>query len=191
MFASAPCPRCHEPVLRVARRCLNCRLALRPDPAASRDDTGRLHRSALILALAALSLLCLGSGGVVALLYPEARALRQQLGEERALAGLELIRQAQEQWRRENPAYASLTQLGDLGLLDPELISGLRDGYSFEVQPLREDPSQRWLGVATPLDGVGRAFAIDEQGAVVYRDGPLELDPERGSLPLDVQPLLR
>ncbi|MCA8920266.1 MAG: hypothetical protein KDD82_00575 [Planctomycetes bacterium] len=191
MHATAPCPRCQAPVLRVSRRCLACRLALRPAEAAVAREGPVLNRAALVLAFAVLSSLCVGTGGVVALLYPEARALRRRLGEERALEGLALIRTAQDEWRREHPHYGTLSDLGDLGVLDRELASGLRDGYAFAVEPLRVDPGQRWLAVANPLDGQGRAFAIDEQGAVVYRHSGLELDPEVGALPGDVQPLLR
>ncbi|MEZ6187197.1 MAG: hypothetical protein R3F62_19570 [Planctomycetota bacterium] len=190
MDATAPCPRCSAPVLRVSRRCLTCKLALAPAPVAEAEG-GRLNGVALVLAIAVLVLLCVGTGGVVALLFPEARALRDRLREEAAVEGLSTIRAAQEQWRQDHPIYGTIAELGELGQFDSELASGGRSGYTFHTYPLSADPGQRWRAIATPTGSSGRTLVIDEQGAVFYREGRLELGPEQAELPADLQPLLR
>ncbi|RMG15960.1 MAG: hypothetical protein D6731_07220 [Planctomycetota bacterium] len=84
--------------------------------------------------------------------------------------------------------YATLQELGALGLVDPALASGTRAGYRFRVEPSPRAPERRWFATASPLDPGSdpRYYATSDDGWIYVSSAPIPFDAETCRVPAGV-----
>jgi hypothetical protein len=70
----------------------------------------------------------------------------------------------------------SLEALGKTQLIDKVLARGEKQGYRFVVCHGSKAPEFIWMAVASPKDGKGRHFAVNQAGVIYQRSTPFELD---------------
>lgn len=188
------CLRCDAPLAQPAARCVACGGRLPADP----GDALTAGPAALFACLASAVLLT--AAGVVAsvaaaVLAPGVTRLQTGGHEARAIEGLRALARAQEAFREQDldrdgqPDYGTLAELAGAGLLEPDLASGLREGYRFELATAEVDGEPRWMAVAGPMveDTTGRRyFAVIPGTTVHFRWGQsIPLDAAAGRLPPD------
>ena len=126
------------------------------------------------LAVAGVALV-VAVGSVAAL--PTLREARSQTMEREAIAALREVAEAQARFRREDldankvKDFGALGQLGLADLLDPDLASGVKNGYRFEVGASAVAPTAEWMAVANPIGLMnrgGRSFVINHEGVVHF-----------------------
>jgi hypothetical protein len=151
------------------------------------------------LGVVLVALTCVISGIGAALVGPSAARVRRQANETTAIESLRAIVAAEVAFKQKDldgdgvKNFATLGQLGTSGQLQPDLASGLRDLYVFEVGVSSVAPKERWMATATPISpelSGARYFAVNHSGAVYYRAGrPFPLDLVFCELPTGAVPV--
>jgi hypothetical protein len=83
-------------------------------------------------------------------------------------------------------SYATLETLGKAGLIDVELVSGKRNGYTIVCGPGTTQPGFFWLATAFPEQpGPSRSlyFAVNNEGIVSFSKSPFVVAPGTAELP--------
>jgi len=192
------CPHCGEDLSPLARKCKHCGEHL---PGHERDsvEAGPGMLLSLTLGCVLVALLCVVCGVAAAIAAPSLIRVKKESNESAAIDALRAIAASQVQFRARDMEgdgvadYAALGELGAARLVDPDLASGLRQGYVFEVSPSDAEPEKRWMAVAAPM-APGRTgdryFATNHTGAVYYRESrPFTIDLYRAEMPPDALPL--
>jgi len=85
---------------------------------------------------------------------------------------------------------ADLATLGKTQLIDEVLASGTKQGYRFELCRGSEAPEFLWMAVASPVDGTGRHFVINQSGVIYYsNEAPFALDRAKCEIPKNATPV--
>jgi hypothetical protein len=190
------CPYCGEEIPSVARKCRHCGQYLDP------EHPGYEVFPRLMLAFGCgvvlLSLLCVVGSIVATAALPNLVRAEKARNESAAVGALREILAAEERFKAEDPDkdgkadYGDLGELGTAHLLDPSLVTGIRDGYLFEVAASRADPEKRFIATAAPIapsNSGDRYFAVNHAGAVYVRSArPFPLDLLACELPPDARP---
>jgi hypothetical protein len=192
------CPYCGEEIPSIARKCRHCGEYLDPD----NPGVEVFPRVALALGcgVALLALLCVVGSILVTAALPNLLRAEKARNEARAVASLRAIAAAQATFRETDPDKDGVQDFGDLGelgtahLLEPTLVSGIQEGYQFEVAASRTEPAERWIATATPIapgSSGDRYFAINHAGAIYARSArPFALDLVGCDMPGDAEPLV-
>lgn len=122
---------------------------------------------------------------------------RRHGNEAAALGALKTITTAQALFREGdkdgdgNFQYSgSLGALGKTQLIDEVLASGTKQGYRFELCAGSEAPEFLWMAVASPVDGKGRHFVINQSGVIYYsNEAPFALDRVTCEIPRSATPV--
>ena len=191
------CPYCGEEIPGIARKCRHCGEYLDPEHPGA-DVVPRMLLG-LGCGVVLLALLCVVGSILATAAMPNLARAEKAKNEAGAVAALREIAAAQERFRAEDADgdgaadYGDLGELGQAHLLDPALVTGIHEGYLFDVAASRADPARRFLATATPIaagQSGDRYFAINQAGAVYVRGGrPFPLDLLTCELPGDAEPL--
>lgn len=191
------CPYCGEEIPSIARKCRHCGEYLDPEHPGA-DVVPRLLLG-LGCGVVLLGLLCVVGSILATAAMPNLVRAEKASNEARAVAALRAIAAAQERFRAEDvdgdgaADYGDLGELGQARLLDSSLVTGIQEGYLFEVAASRTDPTRRYLATATPIapgQSGDRFFAINHAGAVYVRASrAFPLDLLTCELPGDAEPL--
>ncbi|MGE0711807.1 MAG: hypothetical protein AB7N76_30830 [Planctomycetota bacterium] len=173
------------------------------DPEVLERVSGPLPHMAFAFAggcVAVAALIVVTAIGAVASL-PTLREAQNRALERKAIASLRAIAVAQRRFREEDRDrngkhdYGTLSQLAMAGLLDPDLASGLKDGYLFEAGVGLLSPEEEWMAVANPVASYmgDRCFVLNHEGSIHYQQWGqrLSLELERCTIPGGTQRLLR
>ena len=122
---------------------------------------------------------------------------RRHGNEAAAIGALKTITTAQALFREGdkdndgNFQYAGdLASLGKTQLIDAALASGIKQGYRFELCAGSEAPEFLWMAVASPVDGKGRHFVINQSGVIHYsNEAPFALDRVKCEIPKNATPV--
>jgi len=146
--------------------------------------------------LSLISLICVVSAVVAGISHPGLDRVRKRGSEAEAVQALREILAAQNRFRSEDldqdgvQNFGGLAELATQGLLDPDLASGVKGGYRFQVAVSSMTPGKAWMAVAEPLQNLPSQprFAINHLGAVRFRTWQgIPLDNQTCSLPVDAQ----
>jgi hypothetical protein len=191
------CPYCGEEIPRIARKCRHCGEYLDP----SRAGYEVLPRALLAFgcSVALVATLCVVGSIVATAALPNLVRAEKARDERGAVEALRAIAAAEARFKATDPDGDGVADYGDLGelgvaqLLDATLVTGMRDGYVFEVAASRVDPTARFLATAMPIapGRTGdRSFAVNQAGGVYARAGrPFPLDLIGCDLPADAEPI--
>jgi hypothetical protein len=192
------CPVCGESIPGFARRCRHCGELL--DPVAKDPELGPRMLVSFGCGVVLLATLCVTGSIVASAALPNIVRAQKLKSERGAVDALRAIAAAEQRFKDEDsdrdgqPDYGDLGELGTSQLLDPLLVSGIKDGYQFEVAASRTAPGERWIATATPTaPGTtgDRSFAVNQGGKVHARaTRPFPFDVDRCSMPADSTPLL-
>lgn len=190
------CPLCGELLAPAAARCDACGAPPDGDKVVSPAATALLSFMAGTTLTAGL---CVIGAIVAAVTVPTTVQARAGHNEEAAVEALRALAAAQRRFHDEDlegdglADYGDLAELAAVGLIDADLASGVRQGYTFQAAPAATARTERWSAVASPLvDGrTGRRhLAVDHRGTVRFRYyRPIPLDARDAMLPADALPL--
>jgi hypothetical protein len=96
-----------------------------------------------------------------------------------ALSALKAIAAAQSVFRgsiSEGTYAPNLKALGEAKLLFPDLASGTKDGYRFDMCRASSDPKAAWMATASPAEGKARHFAVNHMGVIYESTEAFALD---------------
>jgi hypothetical protein len=192
------CPVCGESIPGFARRCRHCGELLDasvPDP-----DVGPRLLLSFGCGVVLLATLCVTGSIVASAALPNIVRAQKLKSERGAVSTLRAIAAAEARFRDEDADgdgkhdYGDLGELGMCQLLDPLVVSGIKDGYEFEVAASRTAPEERFIATATPtVPGTtgDRSFAVNHAGQVYSRASrPFLFDLDKCAMPGDATPLL-
>jgi type IV pilus assembly protein PilA len=145
-----------------------------------------------------LGCLFLVFGLVAAVAVPNLVEARKNGNETRAIGALGRIAAAQAIFREGdkegdgNLDYGTLAELGEAGLIDAVLATGMKDGYLFESAYGATTSEFIWFAVASPVEPGhtgDRYWAINHEGVPYYTsEQPFEMNTVDCTMPPNVQP---
>ena len=131
-------------------------------------------------------------GVIAAIAIPNLLAARRAANEGSTIAVLRKVHAAEATYQAATGAgeFGTLEQLAEAGLIDPEVASGVRNGYRFRVQLTTSlDDELGFEALGTPIDYPSsgrRSFIVDESGVIrgsdnqgaeaTKHDSPLDSD---------------
>ncbi|HEX8843192.1 MAG TPA: prepilin-type N-terminal cleavage/methylation domain-containing protein [Pyrinomonadaceae bacterium] len=92
-----------------------------------------------------------------------------------AISSMRVIHSSQTAFRAANGRFGNLTELGNANLVtNTDLVAGRKSGYDFVITPDASDPSQDYVGRATPLDDPNNEwqhYFVDATGVLRFAVG--------------------
>ena len=83
----------------------------------------------------------------------------------------------------------SMMDMAQFDLLDWSVASGrLEGGYRLEMQRSEDEPTAKWMAIASPPNGVDVHYATTQAGQIVHSYEPIALNP-KCELPAEAKPL--
>ena len=155
------------------------------------------------LVLSIVSLVTIVPIGIIAgIAVPNLMVARRAANEASAIASMRTIMSAEATYYSNSNKYATLEELGAMGLVDAQLASGTKNGYKFTLKSTSEEGNpEGFEAVGVPIEyrSTGRrSFYVDESFVIRAADNlgqppsktdrPLEADsefPDRGSRRVD------
>lgn len=117
---------------------------------------------------------------IAAIAIPNLVAARKHGNEASAIGSLRTIVSSQAIFKERSTGnvFGALSDLGNAGLIDDRLSSGLKQGYTFGVIPDTNNPEYLFTAFAEPAipQNTGdRSFFVDQTGVIRFSIDPLVL----------------
>ncbi|RMG18302.1 MAG: hypothetical protein D6731_02335 [Planctomycetota bacterium] len=191
-----PCPHCAEELPGFAAKCRHCGEFLPGALPRAEPFAGAVFSCAVGWVLVALA--CVAAIIAASAVSDGAAKLRRGTDEREVVAELRRLAEAQQRFQERDPDgdgrpdFGTLAELGQAGLIGPDLASGLAHRFVFQVGVSVTAPEERWLAIASPMDpdpNQSRYYAVNHTGAVYRSYAAIPLDRHRCEFPATAVPV--